>query len=247
MRRCLVESMDWSSPRVPLPEAETHHLVHVLRVGEGETVSLFDGHGVEAPAVLRREQDGTFALELQAEPRTVPHPRVRMTLLQALPKGRRMDLIVEKATELGVLRVVPTITDRVVARPYPSKAASRTARWHRVAAGAAKQCQTPYVPEISEPTSYLNALRIGASADLFLVGALEGDPTPLKARLRALPSPPPSTVALLIGPEGDLTPSELAEARDAGAQPVSFGPLTLRVETAALYGIGAVLYELGDA
>jgi len=239
--------MDWSSPRVPLPEGEAHHLVHVLRVRKGETVSLFDGRGKEAPAVLWREPDGSFVLELQAAPTAVPHPQVRITLLQALPKGRRMDLIVEKATELGVTRVVPTVTDRVVARPGPRKSDSRAARWHRIAAAAAKQCQTPYVPEICDPTGYRDALQLGTSADLFLVGALEGETTPLKTLLRALPSPPPSTIALLIGPEGDLTPSELAEARDAGATPVSFGPLILRVETAALYGISAVLYELGDA
>lgn len=244
MRRCLIETMDWSSPRVTLPERETHHLVRVLRVKDGETVSLFDGCGSEAPAVLHCAPGSGAVLEVLAEPVAVPYPAVRLTLLQALPKGRRMDLIVEKATELGVIRVVPVITDRVVTRPDSSQARTRTDRWCRIAASAATQCKTAYVPEVSALTGYRDALAVGRAADLFLVGALEGETSGLKPTLRALPAPPPSSVALLIGPEGDLTPAELAEAREAGALPVSFGAQTLRVETAALFGISAVLYEL---
>ncbi len=246
MRRCLVETIDRSSPRVALPESERHHLIHVLRVKEGETVGIFDGRGSEAPAVLRYEPDGTAVFELLDEPTSVPHPHVRITLLQALPKGRLMDFIVEKATELGVVRIVPVITDRVVTRPDAGKAKTRAARWHRIAASAATQSKAAYVPEVGEPTLYHDALPVGASADLFLAGTLSGDTVPLKTALRP-PSPRRlSSVALLIGPEGDLTPAEVAEARDAGGLPVSFGTQTLRVETAALYAVSAVLYELGS-
>jgi 16S rRNA (uracil1498-N3)-methyltransferase len=155
-----------------------------------------------------------------------------------------MDLIVEKATELGVGAILPVTTERVVATPGRRRAAKQQDRWQRIAVSAAKQCGLNWIPEVASVSDYAEALDRCRGSDLFLVGAITGETRPLhdvmtEARARTVGS-----ASLVIGPEGDLTPAELHAAVAAGAVPVSFGGLVLRVETAALYGLAVLAYEL---
>lgn len=248
MHRCLVSPAAWNDSAIRLTESEEHHLLDVLRAQPGDRVTLFDGQGHEALAQIsllpRTGKPGAprIAMTLVEMVRTV-QPGVSITLIQALPKGQRMDWIVEKATELGASVILPIITERVVARLSEKQKTERRDRWQRIAASAAKQCQTNWIPEIGPVGNLSDAVRSCSTVDLLLVGALTPDARPLRAVLREAGGENPRTVALLIGPEGDLTAAELAEAGRAGAVPVSFGSVVLRVETAALFGLSVLASE----
>jgi len=249
MHRCFVNPAAWDDRDLRLSPEEEHHLLDVLRALPGDFVTVMDGQGREAKARLTAVETGRGAarravLELVEKVRAV-HPAVRLTLAQALPKGQRMDWIVEKATELGVTDILPVMTEHVVIRLREEQKRSRRERWQRIARSAAKQCRTNWAPEIRPVCGFSEALAVCAKADLFLVGALTPEARGLRTVLaEAAQRTRPRSLALLIGPEGDLSPAELAEAGRAGAAPVSFGPRVLRVDTAALFGLSVLASEI---
>lgn len=245
MHRCFVSPEEWTGGLLCPGEEEAHHLADVLRVGQdGELVLVFDGNGRQALArarVFRSGRSSRVELEILSE-QPVQRPTPRILLVQALPKGGRMDWIIEKAVELGVSEIFPVITERVVARLDARQSVEKSERWRRVAISAAKQCGTAWVPAVRPVADFGAALRL-VQADLVLIGSLAPDARPLRAALRELAARPVRSVALLIGPEGDFTPGELQLAAAAGAVGVSFGTLVLRVETAALFGLSVLAYE----
>jgi len=190
---------------------------------------------VEAEVIRVERTETELAL---GERRAVAGPAVALTLLCAVPRGPRMDLLVQKTSELGVARIVPVVTERSVARPDAE--AGKRARWEKIAREAARQCGRADVPEVAAPTPLADAL---AAPDLppRRLALFEGE----RARsLRAeLAETAPAPTALLVGPEGGLAPAEMAAARAAGFVPVGLGRLILRVETAAIVAVALV----GDA
>ena len=261
MHRCFVKPEDWNESEIRLSRAEEHHLLHVLRAGTGDVVSVFDGRGREARARIvacetssgtvtsstgsgrKSERSHRAVLRMLAPARVVPPPSCRITLIQALPKGRGMDLIVEKAAELGVSVIVPVISERVVARPSGRQRRERETRWRRIALSAAGQCGSSWIPDVAAIAGCMDVLGGCGPFDLFLVGSLGDDARPFHSVVDKAVRRKPRRIALLIGPEGDLTPEEIREAINAGAVPVGFGPLILRVETAALYGLSVLAYS----
>ena len=216
---------------------EAHHAIHVLRLKTGETVNIFDGRGHEAQCTIA--ELGKDAVRLTVLQRSaIPPLPCRITLAQAVPK-KNMDLIVQKATELGVAQIVPLISERTVVQL--DEDAKKLDRWRAIALDACKQCGNNWLPEISPPQrakEFLNAL---GKFDLKLIASLQPDSKPLKQILSG--STPPS-VLILVGPEGDFTPAELSLAKSAGCLPLSLGPLVLRAETAALYTMSILHHEL---
>jgi len=167
-----------------------------------------------------------------------------MTLIQALPKGRTMELVVEKATELGVSSICPVISARVVPRIKERSRNERRRRWQKIALNAARQCGSSWVPEVARISGYGELVADLEGFDLVLVGSLGDDALPLRSVMRRERQSRPQNVALLIGPEGDLTSTETDAAVAAGAISVRFGAQTMRTETAALYGLSVLAYEL---
>jgi 16S rRNA (uracil1498-N3)-methyltransferase len=252
MHRCLISADMWEAGEIPLPEPEAHHLTDVLRARAGDRVEAFDGRGRVAEAVVARAVRGhrrapaDAVIALREEPRRVSPPLPRIVLLQAVPKGSRMDYLVEKAVELGVWEIVPLQTARGIARPGETGHASRPERWRRIAESAARQCGTAWLPHVGAPVSFDAALARLAACDHAFLAALGPGTTPLREAIGQISGGGPDvTVAVLIGPEGDFTPEEIAQGRSAGALPVSLGSLTLRVETAALYAVSVLRYALG--
>lgn len=223
---------------LPLRGPEHHYLVHVLRGRPGDKVTLLDGSGREVTARIAGAE-GTV-LELVAEKRAAGEgPRV--TLLLGLLKGEKFDLVVQKATELGVCRIVPLRCARSVARPDDARAAARRARWERIARAAAGQCRRPQLPEIAAPQDPGPALAMEA-AELRLVlweGALR---QPLRD---LLPAPLPATIAVLVGPEGGLADEEVRRAEECGYLACGLGPRILRAETAAIAVLAALVFASG--
>jgi 16S rRNA (uracil1498-N3)-methyltransferase len=222
-----------------LTDDDHQHLARVLRARAGERLTLFDGAGTEVDAEVARV--GTRDTELRLGARragAVTAPPVAITVLVAVPRGERMDLVVQKTTELGVARVVPVVSERSVARPEPA----RRARWEKIAREAARQCGRADVPRVDEPLALAAAL---AAPDLparrFALWEAERGQS-LRARLAEVPA---AAVALLIGPEGGFPAGEVAAASAAGFVPVSLGPRILRVETAAIVAVALALAAAG--
>jgi len=246
MHRCFVRPEDWDNDAVRLRPDVAHHLYRVYRAREGDEVAVFDGRGREGIARVGAVPAGKMrapcVLTLLRQSRAQPLP-ARIALIQALPKGKRMDWIVEKAVELGIAEILPVLTERVVTRLDSDRRAERASRWQRIAEGAARQCGTAWLPEVAPPVPLEARLAEAGRFDLFLAGSLDRAARPLRGVLRESLAARPGSVAVLIGPEGDLTPEESRAAVAAGAIPVCFGPLTMRLETAALYAMSVVVYE----
>jgi 16S rRNA (uracil1498-N3)-methyltransferase len=247
MNRCHIDPVDWNESEMIPSADEQHHLMDVLRCEVGEIVAVFDGKGREAKARIASSDPGRQARIVLKVIATgaAAGPELSVTLIQSLPKGTRMDWIVEKAVELGVTEVVPVISERTIVRLDQRSRKARGERWQRLALSASRQCGTGWVPDVRAVCDYMEAVGncAGAGYDLLLVGSLATDARPLRDVLRDAAGEKISKVGLIIGPEGDLTNDELKTAIENGATPVSFGQLVLRVETAALYGLSAVAYE----
>ena len=154
-----------------------------------------------------------------------------------MTKGSRWDWTIEKATELGVTRIVPVVSDRTIVRIAPDERAAKRERWMRIAEDAARQSDAKWLPEVLAPVSFAESLALVRETTCF-IGALTTPPPPMIAEaIRTSPSP--FAFSLYVGPEGDFTPSELA-ALVAIATPVSFGSTILRAETAAIYGLSVL-------
>lgn len=246
--RFYIEPAGWNPEQPRLEGDEARHCVDVMRLRAGDEIVVFDGRGHEIQGTIaeaRREQ-------VVVTPRlsgTIPPLATTLTLVQAIPKGKNMDLIVQKATELGVNRIVPVVSQRTVVRLEPDEAARKQAKWQRVAIEASKQCGQNWLPEVQPPQPLDQALQRLGSHELKLIAALEMDARPLREVFSsrggdAEAAARPASALICIGPEGDFTPAEANAARALGCQPVSLGPIILRTETAAIYCLSVLNHEL---
>lgn len=257
------------SGRFFLNPDESRHLAVVLRKKTGDKVRLFDGADRCYRAVLGKVEPGRVEGNLLDEGTRGAVLPYRLRLFQGLPKGEKMEWILEKATELGAASIVPVVTERSVARVPADRLDRRLDRWRKIVLSAAKQCGRTDVPEVLAPVSLEEALALRGKGSLTLF-PWEGEETKtLKASLREFfgkenlrsgsPSPQPSPmngggsmaaqeqirIDLFVGPEGGFSPAEVETARAAGAVTVTLGPLILRTETAGLMAASALLYEFG--
>lgn len=242
--RAFVSPSCWPSSEPELEADESHHLLRVLRVREGREIEVLNGRGGVGAAVVDSIRGEKVRLRIRERREAAPPP-VRVTLLQALPREQQMDLIIQKATELGVSAVVPLMTAHSIVKLDAAKARQRRERWERIALGAIKQSGNPWLPSIETPCALEDALARVSGLDLLLVGALREGARPLREVLREAPSRRPLSIGALVGPEGDFTDAELEGMSARGAQPVGFGNTVLRVETAAVFILSALRYEFG--
>lgn len=240
--RCYIPSSDWSPTRLVANDDEAHHLIHVLRVKPGQPVEAFDGAGRSAQAEVEVIQKHRVELRV-LQVREHPRPPVAITLIQALPREQKMDLVIQKAVELGAAGIVPVITRHSLVRLDKSGSDAKRDRWDKIAVNAAKQCGSYWLPAFAPVQTFDTLLKNLPDYDLLLVCSLEGDALPLKTVLRAQRGTPVKSVAFLVGPEGDLSQDERNEARRIGARPVTLGGLTLRSETAAIFALSILSYE----
>ena len=231
----LVEAGALEEAIVTLSPEESHHLARVLRVQPGQEITLFDGRGGVADAVI--ESVTKTAVEAHIEKRwSVPRPDVQIDLIQAVPKPDRWDLVLQKAVELGVSAIRPVLTQHTEFKPNPKK----QARWEKIVLNAAQQCEVRWLPELL-PLEKIDAVYPSLKEyDLVLIGSLYEGTMPF----RELDFSNKKRVALLIGPEGDFSEKEVETSIQNNALPVSFGNRILRTETAAIFGLSVLAYEL---
>jgi 16S rRNA (uracil1498-N3)-methyltransferase len=229
----------------PSPE-ECHHLVTVNRARSGDTVVAFDGQGNEWICELTEDVKHAAVLKVRFRQKAKRLP-YEITLGQALPKGQFMDAIVRKATELGAARIAPLESDRTIVHLEDDRTSRKIERWQAAVVEAAKQCGNPFVPEILPVQSAAAFIESSRGYDLKLIASLQPGAKSLKSVLAAYTATngrAPRKVLWLVGPEGDFTPAELGLSRNAGFEPISLGPLVLRCETAAVYALSVLSYEL---
>lgn len=234
------------SENLTLEGSEAHHALHVLRVRQGERVTVLDGAGVERLCEVIQHERSRVHLRV-VETRTIPPLPYEITLAQAVPRGKLFESIVQKATELGAHRIVPLLTERVVTHLDEEQASQKAAKWQAVAVEAIKQCGAPWLPKVEPATKPAQFLAQKEQFDLVLVGSLQpGAQHPRKhfSEFQRVHHRKPRTLCVWIGPEGDFTLDELHEIQAAGALPITLGRLVLRTDTAATYCLSFLNYEL---
>jgi 16S rRNA (uracil1498-N3)-methyltransferase len=225
---------------------EAHHAARVLRVQPGELVSVLDGAGGEFLCMVGEAGKREVLLRV-VEKKVHAPPLCQITLLQAIPKGKIIESIIEKATELGVHRIVPLLTERVATRLDGAGAAEKGAKWQHAAVEGIKQCGAAWLPQVEAPVTLAEFLARREKFDLALVGSLQGGARHAREcffEFHTEHGARPRSVGVWIGPEGDFTLAELQAIQGAGAKPVTLGRLVLRVETAAIYCLSFLNYEL---
>ncbi len=248
MHRFFIPHEQWNDEPLTLSNAEAHHCAVTLRHQPGDKVTVINGQGGEATAAILSVDRARVELNTLSRTETPKLP-ARIDLGQAIPKGRNMDLIVQKATELGAHSIIPVVSERTVVKVEPAEFAAKTQKWRQVVIEAVKQCGRAWLPEVCEPSGLRELLAQASRYDLILIASLQPDSRSFNALLGDYQSEHgglPKSVLVLIGPEGDYTPAEMGLARSMGCQPVSLGPLVLRAETAAIYSLSVlanVLFE----
>jgi 16S rRNA (uracil1498-N3)-methyltransferase len=247
MHRFYISPEDWKPGSLTLGGSEAHHARDVLRMRAGEKLVLFNGRGHEITAEIVDLGGDEIGLRKLHEAETPPL-QCRIVLGQAIPKGKNMDLIVQKAVEIGAAEIAPIISDRTIVQVDSENAAQKQSKWKQIAIEAAKQCGQNWLPRVHAPRKLAELFSaLGESFDLQLIGSLQPGARHLKKVLADYSSEHqhhPRSVLMLVGPEGDFTPAELALARRYGCQPITLGPIILRVETAAIYCLSMLSYEL---
>jgi len=238
----------WNPDHLALDEAESHHCSDVLRLRQGDRVVVFNGQGTEVSVeitLLSKREVGLRAVTIHSTPR----PAAALTLAQAVPKGKNMDLVIQKATELGASEIVPLLSTRTVVRLDDREAADKQEKWQRIAIEACKQCGQNHLPQVRRPVTLEKFFAQRPAQEMLIIAAIEPGARRLKellAEWRAMHpgKTQPASVLVLIGPEGDFTPAEVGMARSHGCLPMSLGPVILRTETAAIYSLSTLAHEL---
>lgn len=227
---------------VDLAADRAHYLLEVLRLRAGDPVEAFDGHGTRMQARLLVLERRRARLAIGAVVASPPDSPLRVTLAQGIAQGDRMDLVIEKATELGAQRIVPLLTERSLVRLDASRAGRRHAHWQRIVEAACMQCGRDALPAVDAP--------------LGLADWLAADPDPGARRLLLSPTAqrtvrqagiePGRPLVVLVGPESGLSEAEQEQAAAAGFEPVRLGARILRTETAGLAALAALQAIAGD-
>ena len=233
---------------VVLDERESHHAAQVLRVERDEQVTVLDGAGGELLCRVVEVSKRSVHAEVIERKFVEPLP-FQITLLQAIPKAKLIESIIQKATELGATRIVPLFSERVLTRLNATEAADKKEKWQHVAIEAIKQCGQHWLPKVEQPITPQDFLSRKETFDLPLIGSLQKDsrhPREYFQKFISEHGSKPKSVAVWVGPEGDFSPAEMELLKRGGVLPITLGRLVLRCETAATYCLSIVNYELQD-
>lgn len=246
MHRFYLPPNECRGPELTLSERDAHHALHVLRLRPDERVTVLDGEGREFHCKVCGADRREVTLKI-LQVNSIPPLPYQLTLLQAIPKGKAMDIIVQKATELGAVCIVPLLSERIAVQVDGETGAHKADKWQATAVEAIKQCGCAWLPRVEKPLAPKDFLHRGERFDLSLIASLQPGschPREYFQNFVAEHGELPKSVCIWIGPEGDFTPAEISAVRSWGALPISLGKLILRSDTAAIYSLSVINYEL---
>lgn len=229
---------------------ELKHLRQVLRLKTGDSIKVFDGLGREYDGVIKLVGQDEASVELEEASINHRESPVDIWLVQGLPKGDKMEFIIQKATELGVKGIIPFMSQRSIVRLKDKNKAEKVKRWQKVAIEACKQCRRSYIPHVTSPQRLVDILNQLPTDRIILIPWEEGG-RPLKDVLQDEEvhienNASKKIIYILIGPEGGLEEHEVTAFKEYGAIPVTLGPRIMRTETAGLVSIAVTMYQWGD-
>ncbi|MEW6572506.1 MAG: 16S rRNA (uracil(1498)-N(3))-methyltransferase [Bacillota bacterium] len=252
LTRVFVPREQWHGNTLFITGEDAHYITRVLRLGPQDTLTVLDGKGRAFRAVIKRADGKNLYLDTVGEVQSATEPSLAVTLFQAVPKGDKMDLVVQKATELGVVRIVPVVTERVVVRLNAERGAKRRERWRKISIEAARQCGRTVAPEVEPVMSFEDALNLlvprdkNGSSSLLHLGILPWEGEEAVSLRECLTGKSPRAVSIFIGPEGGFSLSEVDAARARGIITVTLGRRILRTETAGITTLALVMYTFGE-
>ena len=246
MRRFFVKEIHGTEKAVLITGKELHHLRDVLRLKKGDEVIIFDGKGLEFTGKIEGlgKNEARFIIAKQLHPSK--ESAFEIILCQGLTKGEKMELIIQKATELGVSRIVPFVAQRVVPKLKNEQIAKKTQRWQHIAIEASKQCGRGIIPAIEAPATLTEVLSRWSMNKENYVKLIPWEVEKEHTLKDILKGNKPAGCIALIGPEGGFSEAEVNQAKEMGFMSVSLGPRILRAETAAISMVTIIQYELGD-
>ncbi|MBO4423669.1 MAG: 16S rRNA (uracil(1498)-N(3))-methyltransferase [Clostridia bacterium] len=242
MTRIFLYGMDKEARTLTLTGKDSVHVASALRMCPGEPIVICDGAGTDAECEIESaapERTVCRVLRIKPSPSELP---VRIHLYQSLPKGDKMEFIIQKTTELGVSRIIPVLSDRCISRPDNKAFEKKLVRYRDICREAAQQCGRGVIPEIAGMTSFSNAVASLPDGAVKIFCNEDEKVIHIKAALRGIKS---GDVHVFIGPEGGYSGAEKARAKDAGMISVTFGERILRCETAPVYVCSVMSYEFG--
>ncbi len=224
---------------------DVKHIERVLRLKQGDRVEICDGQNTEYIAEIYSMDKKEIKLSMIEKWSSRTEPPIEITLFQGIPKAAKMDVIIQKCTELGIARIVPVITERTIVQLKDQKSEEKKVeRWQKIADEAAKQSKRGIIPQIALPVAFSESVKNGPKFDLAVIPYEKETAVGLKGVLRQRVNA--KKVAIYIGPEGGFGEREIEEAKQAGIVPVTLGPRILRTETAGFVALSILMYELGD-
>ena len=243
MHRFFIQHSQIQGSRLYVEGPDVNHIKNVLRMKPGDQVMVSDGEDMQYLCALESFTDGLVWFEIVdtwKENRELPS---KLYLFQGLPKSDKMELIIQKATELGVHEVVPVVTGRTVVRLDEKKAQKKTARWNAIAESAAKQSGRSRIPQVREVMAFSEALAFAGELDVLLIPYEKAEG--MESTRQAIEGiRPGQSVGIFIGPEGGFEEAEVEQAMECGAAPVTLGRRILRTETAGFVVLSMLLYHL---
>lgn len=220
---------------------DVNHIKNVLRMTKGEKVVISCGQGIDYYCIIDSIQDTEIGLLIEDEKPAVTELPVKITLFQALPKSDKMELIVQKAVELGAFEIIPVKTRRCVVKLDEKKAHKKVERWNSIAESAAKQSGRGIVPQVGDVVTFAQALAVAETMDTVMIpyelsDDMAGSVAAMKKAARG------GSIGIFIGPEGGFERGEVEQAMEKGAVPVSLGKRILRTETAGLAALSVLMF-----
>ncbi|GAB6100248.1 16S rRNA (uracil(1498)-N(3))-methyltransferase [Halanaerocella petrolearia] len=244
MNHFFVTPDDIRGDQVLITGSDVGHITRSLRLRAGDEITVADGQGDKYLVELVHSSDEVVEGQIKEELAQLVESEVEITLVHGLPKRKKkMDLIVEKCTELGVDRIIPALTKRTVVKLTDKKAKKRQDRWQKVALAAAKQSRRAKIPTVEEVIDSSDVSSLLADYDLALIPWEDEDTRGIKEMLQ---EEKPKRVIIFVGPEGGFSSEEVSKVKEAGMKPVSLGPRILRSETAGITAVALAQYEIGD-
>ena len=243
MPRFFVESDNIKDDVITLYGDDAGHISRVLRSEKGEVLTVCDGTGMDYEAEITDISEKEIKLKILSSTFTVSEPSVKITLYQSLPKGDKMELIIQKCVELGVSKIVPVNSERCIVKLDHKKEKKKLERWRKISESAAKQSGRGIVPEIGEVMSFSNAVKEAENADKAAIFYELEEERGLKKFLDEGVENP-KTMAVFVGPEGGFAVEETELAKNAGFDCLTLGKRILRTETAGMCAVANILFYL---